>query len=766
MRIGIVTYHAAKNYGAFLQAYALKNAIIEYTGNEVEIINFDMPQAEALYKRPLASTEGKYSVYANERYKMFEREEDTNLSSQPRLVSGSIEDFQKYIKGKYDAIIAGSDEIWKMDGFRGFPNPYWLPGNYECKKYSFAASSRTDVSKLSEEEINEARILLSDFSYIGVRDEVTRKFVRTITGINPHLNCDPTFAYDFKINKELGRWLLKNKFHLSGQKKVIAVMLENRSLYNTIVQMYGDFFDFVPIHNYYPGLNNAVLTPFEWIQAIAGSDGLICNHFHGTVFALKSNTPFIVFELREITDNRYSKIYDLLQRHNLEQHFHMLENPVEQSLVEVGAFLAGIISGREIADYGTICEEEKDLFYPFIELFPDNREKYVTNSGKDCCGCLACVNVCPVKAIKVEIDEKGFWYPKVNQNVCVKCGKCKKVCAFLNSNGIEPKFVYGVKHKDELVRSRSRSGGAFTGFSDTILKENGIIYGASLTDDFLAKHSRASSAQERDSFLGSKYIQSDMSGVYEQIKEDLEKGRKCLFSGTPCQVAAVKNYFGENTNLYLIDIVCHGVPSPLVWRDYLDFQETSHDGKVTKVDFRDKRFGWKAHRETFVINDQNYDEDIFTKLFYSHLILRPSCFNCPYKCTAREGDITIADFWGIDTALPGFNDDKGVSLVLVNTAKGKELFDLSKDSFIYLETKLADAMQNSLKFPYPKPENYDEFWDKYNQKGMHGYIVELKQKKKEQVAYQKELMKKEKMQRVKQKIKVGLGKIWRLVFSD
>ena len=308
MKIGILTYHAAKNYGAFLQAYALKNFLIESTGHDVEIINFDMTKADEFYKRPLnngKTTGSDSSKYHHERFCMFENEEKYCLSDDPRIVSDNMDDFYSLVNHKYDIIVAGSDEIWKMDELRGFPNPYWLPDDYGCKKFSFAASSRADVSTLTEETIDQIRKFLADFEYIGVRDQVTKEFTEKISGKKAFLNCDPTFAYDFNLNKDLGKWIIRNRFHVSGKKKCIALMLDDYSFYRNIADTYGNRFDFIPIQTYRFGAPNAVLDPFEFVQVIAGADGLICNHYHGTVFALKGNTPFLSFEMRKIPDKIY-----------------------------------------------------------------------------------------------------------------------------------------------------------------------------------------------------------------------------------------------------------------------------------------------------------------------------------------------------------------------------------------------------------------------------------------------------------------------------
>lgn len=734
MKIGILTYHSSHNYGAFLQAYALCSVLSELTGNDVEIINYSMIKAEAqnrLISVPQDSTVKK-RLFMRRRYKMFENATNKyHQLSGPRFSTDDFVAFSKWINGKYDMIIAGSDELWLVEGFRGFPTPYWLPNITGCKKMSYAVSSRTDIESLDAAVKEQITEYLSSFDYIGVRDQVTKEFVSALCKKTDkvHLNCDPTFAYNFHISKEEGKRLIHDKFGIWEDKKCIAVMLKSEELADRIIEKYRNNFDFISL--YIPQTNtkgHAVLDPFEWISAIAGADGLITSYFHGTVFAMLSNTPFIAFEARKCKSKEYSKIYDLLARNGLSDHFHILRNPEEQSLREIGTFLADVSSGKAEKDFRTACENERSLFFPFLRQIPCVLPNHIIHHSKsDCCGCRACENVCPHHAIKMKKDLEGFLYPEIDSSACVNCGLCKEVCTFNSTwGGIKskcppsPLSVFGVKHNDDHIRMLSRSGGMFTALTDRILALNGVIYGSALTPDFLAVHKRAETKAERDSFRGSKYIQSDMGTVYKQIKNDLAAGRYVLFSGTPCQVAAVRKATetSDQSKLILVDIVCHGVPSPMIWADYLKMREQEYKGTVSAIDFRNKKFGWAAHRETFVINGTEYDSNVFTNLFFSHYIVRPSCFECPYKCTSRVGDITIADYWGVDKALPGFNDDKGVSLVLINSDKGSLLFNNCKNELIWKESRIELSMQNSLRLPYQKPYWRDDFWKIYQEKGL------------------------------------------------
>lgn len=286
-------------------------------------------------------------------------------------------------------------------------------------------------------------------------------------------------------------------------------------------------------------------------------------------------------------------------------------------------------------------------------------------------------------------------------------------------NWEKPK-VYAVKHKDEEIRAASRSGGIFTALSDLTLVNGGIVYGCVLTEDFTAVHIRAENVAERDRMRGSKYIQSRLGDTFKSVQKDLDTGKNVLFSGTSCQVAGLKQFLGkEYSNLFCVDIVCHGVPSPLVWEKYLRWQEQKNHGKkVIKVDFRNKnQFGWRDHVETLWFdNGINISSHIFKNLFYGHTILRPSCYECPYKAVMHPGDITIADYWGIEKVAPEFDDNKGVSLALINNEVGERALQLVKDNLVWENTKLEDSMQPPLKAPFQKPENREQFWIDFRNK--------------------------------------------------
>jgi coenzyme F420-reducing hydrogenase beta subunit len=359
----------------------------------------------------------------------------------------------------------------------------------------------------------------------------------------------------------------------------------------------------------------------------------------------------------------------------------------------------------------------------------------VFDKKEDCCGCTACQQICPTSSIEMKPDEEGFLYPEINQEACSDCGLCRKVCAFQNgydtSNNFTSPYVYAVKHKKEDVRMASSSGGIFSAISDYILDNDGLVCGVAFDENMNVVHKIASTKEERDEFRGSKYVQSNLNNVYSEIKDLLKQNKVVLFTGTPCQNAGLKSYLhlanAKMGNLVLCDIVCHGTPSPLLWMDHINFLEKKNNGKLIKHSFRYKKAGWRGYNVYALFDNgknklNSTDVKTYANIFSSDMALRPSCYNCKYCNLFRTGDITIADFWGIEKSMPDFDDNKGISLVLINTAEGQKLFENIKKNLIYKENNAKDCLQPNLQYPSKVSEKREQFWEDYRLNG-YEYIV-------------------------------------------
>jgi len=318
---------------------------------------------------------------------------------------------------------------------------------------------------------------------------------------------------------------------------------------------------------------------------------------------------------------------------------------------------------------------------------------------QNCIGCYACYNICPQKCISMLADDEGFWYPVVDTEKCTDCGLCEKVCPILNKKIVENHPVaYACINKDEKIRQQSSSGGVFTIIAEKVIANNGVVFGAGFDDNFNVIHSWADKLNGLSNLRGSKYVQSCIGDTYKQAKDFLKKRRQVLFSGTPCQIAGLRAYLGKDyDNLICLDIVCHGVPSPKVWQRYKLYIEKIYQAKAQRITFRRKNCGWKLFSMSFSFdNDIEYSqkltEDIFMHGFLKNLYLRPSCYDCKFKTLNRQSDITLADFWGIENILPEMDDDKGTSLVMINSKKGAKIFSSLIDKMNYKKVDIDQAI--------------------------------------------------------------------------
>ncbi len=326
---------------------------------------------------------------------------------------------------------------------------------------------------------------------------------------------------------------------------------------------------------------------------------------------------------------------------------------------------------------------------------------------KNCCGCTACASICAHHAISMQPDALGFLYPVVDKDKCVNCGVCDKVCAFNGeydkSYNFDYPLAYAARHKDLKQIQKSQSGAAFAFLSDYILENGGVVYGAGYTDFFRVVHQRATTKEERDKLRRSKYVQSDLTNVFVQVKRDLCNGLTVLFSGTPCQAAGLNSYIGKKfrENLILVDIICHGVPGPYILRDYLTYLQKKERKKLIEINFRDKELGgWRGSVESFTFEKK--DKRTYDFRFYDQITIRQSCNVCPYTNFKRPSDITIGDFWGVEKTRAAYmgEDNKGCSLLLLNTNKGVYLFDQVKKNIEYESMLINECVQPQLQNPW------------------------------------------------------------------
>ncbi|MCM1313384.1 MAG: Coenzyme F420 hydrogenase/dehydrogenase, beta subunit C-terminal domain [Bacteroides sp.] len=342
----------------------------------------------------------------------------------------------------------------------------------------------------------------------------------------------------------------------------------------------------------------------------------------------------------------------------------------------------------------------------------------ITNK-RGCCGCSACLQKCPQQCIDMREDKEGFLYPHVNTECCIDCGLCETVCPFLHPGGEHvPKKVLAVINNDDKVRMASSSGGVFTLIAERVINGGGVVFGARFDDDWQVVFDYTENMDGLAAFRGSKYVQSRIDGSYRMCERFLKSGRRVLFTGSPCQIAGLNHYLRKPyKNLLTCDFVCHGVPSPKVWQMYLKEVVAAGTKAVSDIKFRNKAEGWK--RFNFIIAYDKgkqrmslssfHGHNHFMRAFLSDLILRPSCYSCKAKQGCSGSDLTIADFWGVGNHYPEMDDDKGTSLVMINSDKGMEAIDFARVRYQEAEYAIAARYNAGLKSCvriHPKRERF------------------------------------------------------------
>ena len=309
--------------------------------------------------------------------------------------------------------------------------------------------------------------------------------------------------------------------------------------------------------------------------------------------------------------------------------------------------------------------------------------KMIEHNKANCAGCYACYSVCPKKAITMQEDEEGFRYPVVNDELCIQCEACGKVCPVMHPVPVKDNAIpqtYAAINEDWEVRRESSSGGVFHLLAEKILEAGGTVFGAGFDENWEVCHQEVYSKEQLPKLQVSKYVQSRIEDTFMQVRKELQQGKKVLFSGTPCQCAGLQSYLQRPyDNLFTVDCICHGVPSPGVWRKYLAYRRQGNE--IGTISFRNKNLSWERYLLLFFFKNSNkylgedQYHDLYMRGFLQDLYLRPSCSVCKFRKQNRPVDITLADYWGVQEAEPEMYDGKGTSLVFIQSEKGKKLFD-------------------------------------------------------------------------------------------
>ena len=337
-----------------------------------------------------------------------------------------------------------------------------------------------------------------------------------------------------------------------------------------------------------------------------------------------------------------------------------------------------------------------------------------------CTGCGVCQNICPARCISMKPDKEGFLYPQTDNNKCVECGMCDSVCPVSSNSGIEKQetCTYAAQNLNILQRKQSSSGGIFSLLAEQTLNKRGVVIGAAFDEDcYSVSHMAITNNKELSRLRLSKYLQSNKKNIYSETEKCLQEGKQVLFSGTPCEIAGLKQYLGKGyTNLFCVDFVCHGVPSQKIWENHLKQLESRFGGKAQRVNFRDKTHYIRHHR---IIRTKEGKDVLFSKgadpfmlMFLNNYSLRPSCYHCSFKGDNYYSDITLGDFWGIGTVCPDMQDGTGTSLVIIRTSHGFSVFHEIKHLLNMKEVEFSKAVSNNtaLLEPAKEPKDRDVFF--------------------------------------------------------
>ena len=699
MNTGLLTFYHIHHYGAVLQAYATERAV-EALGSRCEIVDYYVNQDNALFQPPTGVGSAAHDAHTalhyrplKQRYERFEAFSRQHLTISSRRYQ-SLEELRA-AELPYDLLLSGSDQIWNPKIFPdGRFDPVFFGAFSPRRKIAYAPSF--GIPRIPDGMEAELRGYLDDFSHLSARERQGQAILRDITGRDAPTVLDPTLLLTCRdweaaaADGGVGQgYILCYCISRPGPlSRYIRRLAEETGL--PVVQLCG-------IRQKVHPRARCILSagPAEFLALFRNAAYVCTNSFHGTVFSVQFRKPFFTAAApAELAAPESSRTFSLLSRLGLAERIIGKGDTAELTApIDWAAVDARLCRERQLSlDYLRCALEDRPWTGQEDTGAAPAAERSLPRLADPsrCTGCTACASICPHDAIAMVRDREGFARPVIDGEACVRCGRCTSVCPILTERprGAMP-AVFAAWNKNDDIRRDSTSGGIFTLLAEHVLEQGGVVYGAAFDSRMHLRHIACFRKEELWRLRGAKYVQSDLNGIFREIRKWLEQ-RPVLFSGTPCQVDGLYRYLGGRPeNLTTCDLVCHGIPSPGVWEDTVRDLEERRRQSLQAVRFRNKVAGWKESHLTAVYGDGTVDtaplfRTEYGRAFGRALFLRPSCHRCPYTSMSRVGDLTLGDFWGLRPEELADQQEKGVSLLLVNTPHGSRIFDqlpLAKQPF-------------------------------------------------------------------------------------
>lgn len=666
MKIGIVTLYGNTNYGNRLQNYAVQE-ILKQRGFEVETLVCKKNTPKDLLREvyhavmsPLGDKKSKRMA----RFSQFNKE-----MVQTRIIHNKSGLLSRQIAREYDFFVTGSDQVWNPDIRLNEKDNFFLRFARREQRICLAPSIATE--EIPSNCMVEYQIGLNGFPYLSCREKPGAELISRITGRNCENIVDPTLAIDARAWREFSKPIFQDRpyilmFFLGTvpDKLYQLVQMEAKKRNLDVVELSS-------VRD-----KHFVSDPQNFVWLIDHAELVLTDSFHGAAFSINMNTPFYVFNRaseRAVENRIISRIASLTEK------FGVSERYVEEEINELN-FTCSF-------EYGNaVLETERKHFQNYLDRCLSQKDRPLNLlPDRSCTGCGACEQVCPKGCIKMKPDAEGFLRPVIDHQRCISCAKCTAICPVLHEESLatnELQQIFAAIYNNQDLLNQCSSGAIFPLIAKWVIQQNGVVFGAAFDKEFDVSHRWAETEDGIKQFYTSKYVQSNIQECYSKVAEFLKSGRMVLFSGTPCQLAAIRSYLGrEYEGLILVECACHGVPSPKVWNAYKTYLSKVHfnNEQINYVNFREKIDGRLFFLQACSKNHKyvsSYRVDAYCfKGFLNNLILRPSCAECSFKGTHRAADITLADFWGIREACPEFPQKEGCSMVMINSAKGQKVWE-------------------------------------------------------------------------------------------